>query len=36
MSMIQDPDLADVLMSASTDDSGLVFAVITDSGKGRI
>ncbi|KIU52192.1 MULTISPECIES: zinc-ribbon domain-containing protein [Pseudomonas] len=36
MSMIQDADLADVMMSASSDDIGLLIDVITDSGKGRI
>ncbi|UQB79367.1 hypothetical protein KI429_07130 [Pseudomonas shirazica] len=36
MSMIQDPDLADVLTHASSDDIGLLIDVITDSGKGRI
>ena len=36
MPMIHDPDLADVLMSASADDMGLLIDVITDSGKGRI
>lgn len=36
MSMIQDPDLADVLTSANSDDVGLLIDVITDSGKGRI
>jgi len=36
MPIIHDPDLADVLMSASTDDIGLLIDVITDSGKGRI
>jgi len=36
MSMIQDADLADVLMSASADDIGLLIDIITDSGKGRI
>ncbi|QHF44370.1 hypothetical protein PspS35_11505 [Pseudomonas sp. S35] len=36
MSMIQDPDLAEVLMSASADDIGLLIDVITDNGKGRI
>lgn len=36
MSMIHDPDLADVLTNASSDDVGLLIDVITDSGKGRI
>ena len=36
MPIIHDPDLADVLMSASTDDLGLLIDVITDSGNGRI
>lgn len=36
MPIIHDADLADVLMSASTDDIGLLIDVITDSGKGRI
>lgn len=36
MPVIHDPDLADVLMSASADDIGLLIDVITDSGKGRI
>lgn len=35
MPIIHDPDLADVLMSASADDMGLLIDVITDSGKGR-
>ncbi|WP_285422820.1 ubiquinol-cytochrome C chaperone family protein [Pseudomonas sp. efr-133-TYG-103a] len=36
MPIIHDPDLADVLMSASADDVGLLIDVITDNGKGRI
>ncbi|VVN68695.1 hypothetical protein PS834_00268 [Pseudomonas fluorescens] len=36
MSMIQDPDLADVLSTAGADDLSLLIDVITDSGKGRI
>lgn len=36
MSVIHDPDLADVLISASDDDIGLLIDVITDNGKGRI
>lgn len=36
MSIIHDPDLADVLMSASADDVGLLIDVITDNGTGRI
>ena len=36
MSMIEDADLAGVLMSASNDDVGLLIDVITDNGKGRI
>lgn len=36
MPIIHDPDLADVLISASADDIGLLIDVITDSGKGRI
>lgn len=36
MTMIHDPDLSEVLMSASADDVRLLIDVITDSGKGRI
>lgn len=36
MPIIHDPDLADVLMSASSDDVSLLIDVITDNGKGRI
>ncbi len=36
MAMIDDGDLADVLMGASADDVRLLVDVITDSGKGRI
>lgn len=36
MPIIQDPDLADVLLGGSADDVGLLIDVITDNGSGRI
>lgn len=36
MPIIEDPDLADVLLSASDDDIGLLIDVITDNGSGRV
>lgn len=36
MPIIEDPDLADVLLNASDDDIGLLIDVITDNGSGRV
>ncbi|KVE06282.1 hypothetical protein WI91_08010 [Burkholderia vietnamiensis] len=36
MPIIDDPDLEDVLLSASNDDIGLLIDVITDNGSGRV